>query len=217
MKNPFRQNKPHKINLLFQTSANLTEQTLSAMRQALIALIDQKPQELRVHVQRTIELEGEADKIYDQIVENIYSREMMVFSRADRLALANEIDDVMDMAENVVRRAGSYFPLVPSVKFGQLIKSIADDCNDLGIQIHQIIKLALTDFNTAEQISVKIRMIRRNIRKNLWEAIEELFYHTKEAQALLYYDRLIRNLRRLIDESKELADTIRNLIIKYRI
>src|SRR6056297_380715 len=86
------------VNLqkLFEKGARLIETALGYMNQAIIGLCENDQESMQDFTQKTIQTEKKLDTIHDAIVERLFTREALVFSREDRLIIATGVDEIVD-------------------------------------------------------------------------------------------------------------------------
>ena len=213
-----KEKKPHKVKMqdLFIEAAEKIEIAINYMCETIVALCNENLSEVKKYSNLTIKTEKEADRLYEQIVERMYSRETLVFSRSDRLYLSNQIDKVIDKAELVVRRIRSYTPShIP--KLAELLREAANISKQVGTLLKEAIIKVFTDFDAAEKLANKIEDIRRDIRKIEWVFLKKLYEIKPDFRDLLFYDNLIQIIVITIDKAEEFADGINGLICKYRL
>jgi len=213
-----KEKKPHKVKMqdLFIEAAEKIEIAINYMSETVVALCNENLSEVKNYTNLTIKTEKEADRIYEQIIERMYSRETLVFSRPDRLYLSNQIDKVIDKAELVVRRIGSYTPShIPEL--AELLREAANISKQIGTLLKEAIIKVFTDFDAAEKLVNKIEDIRREIRKIEWVFLKKLYEIKPDFRDLLFYDNLIQIIVITIDKAEEFADGINGLICKYHL
>ena len=206
-----------KLQDLFYKAAEMVERGQREMNQAITALCEHNQEEMTNFVQKTITTEKALDEIHDLVVEKMFSRESLVFSRADRLLLINHMDDVVDTAEMVVRRIAIFLPAVIPPTLVTKFVAIAEKAEVIGSLIKDAVIAIFTDFDKAFTLSHKVEDVRREAKEDYMRLLQELYRLNPESRDLLYFDRTIRNIMRNIDKTNEFADDLRLLIFKYRI
>jgi len=213
-----KEKRPHKVKMqdLFIEAAQKIEIAINYMCETIVALCNENLSEVKKYSNLTIKTEKEADRLYEQIVERMYSRETLVFSRPDRLYLSNQIDKVIDKAELVVRRIGIYTPShIPEL--ADLLRETANISKQVGTLLKESVIKVFTDFDAAEKLANIIEDIRRDIRKIEWDFLKKLYEIRPDFPDLLFYDNLIQIIVITIDKAEEFADGINGLICKYRL
>ena len=207
-----------KLQSLYKRGADYIEISLNFMHAAMTALCDGERECFYDYIDKTIQAEKESDVIHDDIIQRLFGKETLVFSREDRLYLVNEIDDIVDSAESVVRRAAIYFPKqVPAPLITSLI-SMTDKIQVIGTLVKDAVKDIFDDFDRSLQSIKKVEDIRRDARTDYQRFLEKLFALVDlPARDLLYYDRLIRRVSISIGKANKFCDGLRRLIFKYRL
>lgn len=213
-----KEKKNHKVKMqdLFIEAAEKIEIAINYMCETIVALCNENLSEVKKYSNLTIKTEKEADRLYEQIIERMYSRETLVFSRPDRLYLSNQIEKVIDKAELVVRRIGSYTPShIPEL--ADLLIETTNISKQIGTLLKETVIKVFTDFDAADNLANKIEDIRRDIRKIEWDFLKKLYKIKPDFPDLLFYDNLIQIIAITIDKAEEFADGINGLICKYRL
>jgi uncharacterized protein Yka (UPF0111/DUF47 family) len=209
--------KKLKLQELFYKAAEMVERGQKEMNQAITALCEHNQAEMKKYVEKTIATEHALDEIHDQVVERMFSKESLVFSRADRLLLINEMDDVIDMAEMVVRRISVFLPDVIPPTLATKFVAIAEKAEIIGSLLKDAILAIFNDFDKAFTLAHKVQDVRRDAKEDYMQLLEEIYRLNPEPRDLLYFDRTIRNIMRNIDKAEQFADDLRMLIFKYRV
>jgi uncharacterized protein Yka (UPF0111/DUF47 family) len=212
----FKRNQVH-LDLLFQQAAELMEQAGNFMHGMILSMVDSDQDAVNQFMDKLLDLEKDFDKRSDQIVERLFSREVMTFSRSDRLDLINKMDNVVDHILNNARRANSYTPSYIPPEVASSLKIIAQNSQEIDMNLKQAVFLLFSNFAEAEHQIIQIRTLNRSARNMLWTTIHDLFQSSEEPRDLLYFDRFLRDLRLTYDKISDLSTAIRSLIIKYRL
>lgn len=203
------------LQQLFEQGAELIEVALHHMNQAIVALCEQDGQAMHEATQQTILNEKALDKIHDNIVSRLFTREALVFSREDRLYIANGIDEIVDKAEVVVRRASIYTPNhIPQELVPRLI-AISERAKIIGTLISEASIAIFYDFQKASGLVENIEDIRREAKQDDLYFLQKLYALNLETRDFLYFDHLIHNIMQCIDEANTFADGLERLIAKY--
>lgn len=214
--NALRHDQPH-LDKLFEDSATLIERALDYNHSMILAMVDANQDNLKMFMDELIDLENDFDNKSDLIVERLFSREVMTFSRSDRLNLIHKMENVVESVLNNARRAHSYFPTSMPPEVSNSLKIIAQNSKVIGLNLKNAIWFLFSDFSAAEQQTMRIRELRRLTRNILWSSLHDLFQKSEDPRDLVYFDRFMRDLRITYDEINDLSMTVRSLIIKYRI
>ena len=209
--------KQKKLLDLYYDGADKIEFALESMYKTIVALCEGNAEQMESYAQDTILAEKKSDEIHDQIIDRLFSRESLVFSREDRLFLISQMDEVVDKAEDVVRRGTIYFPtLVPPKLIPRLI-SICEKGKIIGTLLKNAIKSVFTNFNDASNYLHLIEKNRREAKHDDLYVLKILYELNLGTRNFMYFDRLIHNIMKTIDTANTFADGIHRLIVKYQL
>jgi uncharacterized protein len=206
-----------KLEDLYYQVAEKIESAQNYMFLTIKALLYSKKEEMEEYTAKTIATEKESDVIHDTIIQRMFSREVLVFSRPDRLYLINSMDDTVDKAESVVRSASIYFPKSINEKLGGYLNSISVRARNIGSLLKSAVISVFNDFNEALILVKQIEDIRRDARQDFMDYLKLLFELDLETRDLLYLDKLARKILININTANKFADGIRRLVFKYKI
>lgn len=206
-----------RLQNLFYQGADLIDLGINSMYNAIIALCEGNESEMENWANETIAIEKKLDQIHDQIINRLFSRETLVFSREDRLFLINFMDEVVDQAEYVVRRMLVHFPSSMPRELIPRLVAISERGNQIGTLLKDTIKMIFTDFDKASSFIPLITDNRREARKDDLLYLEKLFTLDLPVRDFVYFDHLIHNIMKTIDTANTFADGIHRLIVKYKL
>jgi uncharacterized protein Yka (UPF0111/DUF47 family) len=205
-----------KLQELFTLMADRVEITLNYLKEAILAICNNDPIELGRNAALIKEMERKSDRVHDEIIDRMYSKETLMFSRQDRLYIISSTDNVIDGAESAVRRLSSYFP-VSVQELTPLLKEMADLLGKIGVATKELLLLLFKDFKASYKKIDEIEELRRNVRQIEFDFIKALFTNNPPQPNLLYYDRSIRKITKVVKMTKFLASGIRGIILKYEL
>jgi uncharacterized protein Yka (UPF0111/DUF47 family) len=152
-------NKKSILQDLFVENAKVSEELLFSFYKTLISFC-KSAEDLSINVKKTIELENKQDEIREQIINKMFGKEVMVFSREDRLKIVQELDDIGDITERTARRIDTYKPKHdPEIDLG--LEWIAEKINTLASELKILIVNIFEDFEKA------------NTHDDLWNAAQK--------------------------------------------
>lgn len=217
-KNPVKEEKkPRKVKMqeLFIQAAKNVELTLNYMHDAICALCDDNMEDVKKFCDLTVKIEQKADRIFEQISARMFTREVMVFSRADRLYLAKHIDQVIDATETVARRILIHKPkLFPELN--EMLKDAAGKGKKIGQYLTKALIKIFDDFDETEKLADQIQRTRHEARDVEYVFLEKLYGIETEYTDLVYYDQLIKKILSAINKAENFGDGLRGLVWKYR-
>lgn len=201
---------------LFVECSDLTQDAFLSMKKAVIAYVDGNFSDAQKEADETIALEKKQDRVKEEIFERIFSRETMVFSRADRIQIIENIDKITDKIEIVVRKLLlAQVEINENLKDG--IKEIAELNNKIGVQLHEMVVNVQDNFDKSRENITTITNLRRTVREKQWELQKLNYdYHT-DFQVFRYTETLIKYLMEAADRAEIFADRVFILIHKYAI
>jgi predicted phosphate transport protein (TIGR00153 family) len=201
---------------LFIECSMITQEAFLSAKEAIVAYVDSNFTEAQKKADETIALEKKQDRVKEEIFERIFSRETMVFSRADRILIIENIDKITDKIEIVVRKLLlSQVEIDKNLREG--IKEIAELNNQIGVQVHEMVSNVQEDFEKARENITTITNLRRNVREKQWDLQELNYDHHKDFQVFRYTETLIKYIMEAADRAEIFADRVFILIHKYAI
>jgi phosphatidylglycerophosphate synthase/uncharacterized protein Yka (UPF0111/DUF47 family) len=216
LKGKDKKDRKLKMQDLFIQLAEKVEQALTNMNNTIINLCNNKPAETKKSCEATVLTEQEADKIFEEISERLFSREVMVFSRTDRLYIAKHIEQVIDATETVSRRIIIHKPkLYP--KSNEMLKDVGNKAKEIGKILNKAVVRIFDDFDEAERLVNQIQSIRHESREIQYQFLEELYRVKPEHTDLSYYIQVINKILASINKAENFGDGIRGLVWKYRL
>lgn len=198
---------------LFYENVDVLNQAFQAMSEAVQAYIHKKP-EMVEKAEETIRLEKVQDRLREELVARIFSKETMVFSRPDRLNLVESMDKLCDEAEIVVRKLLQYSPEPPG-EIGAGLEEMAVNIAKIGDELKGLIHAVLEDFSLGEAYIERITDIRREVRDRHWELLNKLYEIRPDPLDFIYFQNLIKSIAKTADRVEEFSDKINGLLCKY--
>ena len=200
---------------LFVNNAKMVEKGFTALDSAVKSLMDGNLEETQVNIEKTIQVEKDQDRLREEIIERLFTRETMVFSRPDRLNIVEGLDDIMDKVEITARYLLQYKKIdIPKAYKTEFIK-ISSEMIKIGSNIGELIRMVLKDFEKAKPICNEIEDVRRNVRTYLWQLHNQLYEEKLDFMQFNYFQNLIKSIRKAADVSEDFSDKIYGLLCKY--
>jgi len=201
---------------LFIETSSLTKDAFETMRNAVLAYVEGNFDLAKKEADATIAKEKKQDRVKEEIFERMFSRETMVFSRADRILIIENIDKITDKIEIVVRKLLLYqVDIKDPLKEG--IKELAEFNLHIGNEVHEMVIAVLDDFEKARVHITEINNIRRKVREKQWELQKMNYDHQEDFLAFRYTETLIKYLMETADRAEIFADRVFILINKYEL
>ncbi|MCP4763196.1 MAG: DUF47 family protein [archaeon] len=213
MKKDNKIEKKSKLQDLFNKDAELLEEIINSMAKSMDAFCKGND-DLNKHIEQTIQSEKKQDRLREEILDRLFGRETMVFSRPDRLKMVNQMDDVADKAETIVRRLQMYKPN-PQKELIEGINWMGKKIGIIGSKLKELIIAVFNDFNKAKPFITEINDLRREIRSKEYELLNILFKVKPDYADFVFFEDMITNLTKVANNAEDFSDDIYGLICKY--
>ena len=209
-----KKEKGNSLRDLFYENADLLNQAFQTTKDAINAYCQNNIEEARLKAQATIDIEKKQDHSREIIIERIFSKETMVFTRSDRLKLIEKMDKIVDETEIVVRKLLQFNPTPPAELIDGLIK-MAENIGKIGIDLKKLIKVIMVDFSEGPLYIKNINDFRREVRDIHWVLLTKIFEINLKPLEFNYFQNLIKAICKVSDKSEEFADEINGMLCKY--
>lgn len=159
------------------------------------------------------ELESKGDKITAKIYEELNLTFVTPFDREDIHVLASRIDTFLDFIHDAGRKLVMYRPAPPARDLIIIVDLILEDAK----LIAEIAKGLETMAKKSDEILKRCKRIK-DIEHKVDELYEDynmfLFQNEKDAIELVKNKNIVQSLEDTTDRAKEVADSIKSIIIK---
>ena len=206
--------KGNSLRDLFNENADLLDQAFQTMKEAVNAYCQNNIEEARLKAQATIDIEKKQDRSREIIIEIIFSKETMVFTRSDRLKIIENMDKIVDETEIVVRKLLQFNP-TPPTELIEGMQKMVDNIGKIGIDLKKLIKVILVDFSEGPQYIKNISDFRREVREVHWNLLTKIYDLKLEPLEFIYFQNLIKAISKVSDKAEEFADEINGMLCKY--
>jgi len=202
--------KDHSFHPLFEEDAkNMVKAT-----ELLIKLVSSTEYEEHERINKEIkDIEHIGDEITDKTYEALNKSFITPFDREDIHELASNIDDVVDSINGISRRICLYKPK----KLMPVYKEMAEMIHQAAKEIEQCVHWLVDAAANKEEITracAKVTEIERKADEYYYTAISELFEREKDAAELIKNNKIVEILERCVDETEDVTDTIKTILIK---
>ena len=214
MDSNLKKEKGNSLRELFYENADLLDQAFQTMRDAVNSYCQNNVEEARLKAQETISIEKKQDRSREIIIERIFSKETMVFTRPDRLKIIERMDKIVDETEIVVRKLLQFNPTPPAELIDGLGKMV-ENIGKIGIDLKNLIKVIFVDFSEGPQFIKNISDFRREIREIHWDLLTKIYELKLEPLVFIYFQNLIKSISKVSDKAEEFADEINGMLCKY--
>ncbi len=206
--------KGNSLRDLFNENADLLNQAFQATKDAVNAYCQNNIEETKIKAQEAISIEKKQDRSRELIIERIFSKETMVFTRSDRLKIIERMDKIVDETEIVVRKLLQFNPTPPTELIEGLQKMV-DNVGKIGIDLKELIIVIMVDFSKGPQHIKNISDFRREVREVHWNLLTKIYDLKLEPLEFIYFQNLIKAISKVSDKAEEFADEINGMLCKY--
>ncbi len=160
-----------------------------------------------------IKLERDADKIKENLVENILSKHAFLPQQTqERHTLTGHMDSIIDAAEEAIRMISVGKGMKPPEDLVEIAKKCWI-CTDL---LQDAVKYLYDDFKKSVEISRKIDLVREEARDLQFDLLKKLFRGSKyKAPDVYFFKSVSEKILAVAIKAEHAADYIRELAIKY--
>jgi predicted phosphate transport protein (TIGR00153 family) len=160
-----------------------------------------------------IALEREADRVKEDLVENILSKRAFLPQQAqERHNLSTHLDGIIDAAEDAVRMMAVGKGMRPPRE----IEDIAEKCWICTDLLQDAVKYLFTDFKKSVEITRQVDHVREEARDLQYDLLKKLFSEPKyKPPAVHFYKSVSERVLEVAIKAELAGDFIRELAIKY--
>jgi len=206
--------KKKKLQELFIENCTLVEEAFILMRDTVVAYLDEDFVLAEKKAAESIQVEKKQDRLREEIIRRLFSRETMVFSRSDRLSIIESLDKIVDKVEIFVQELICFKSSISEQLKADLMV-IVDKSVEIGSEIKELVVSVLEDFSKGEEHITRITDLRREVRDLHWELLRKNYELKPDYLDFTYNENLIKNLCKVADRAEEFADQIYGFICKY--
>jgi predicted phosphate transport protein (TIGR00153 family) len=202
--------KDHSFYPLFEEDAKNLVKAAGLLKE-LMSTSDTSEHE-RIH-KEIKDVEHIGDDITDKTYQALNKSFITPFDREDIHELTANIDDVVDSINGISRRICLYKPknLMPVYK--EMAESIYEAALEIQICIHGLNDAAANKDEITRSCD-NVKAIEHKADEYYYVAIAELFEKEKDPAELLKNNKILEILERCVDESEDVTDTIKSILIK---
>jgi len=188
--------------------------SVKALADAIKLWCDSKPMEDAAN--NAIAFEKQGDRTHEKFIQYLFTGGAVHYSKADKLALSDKIDKVMDMAEIAARHL-IFIPKSVKVKASckDNLKKLADVVLNTVELVKKCVVLANEDFDKAKIAAQEVEDMRREARNLEWIVLKDLLSGELDAKTLIVKE-IIELFVMVADKAESLADFVDVIAIKYK-
>jgi uncharacterized protein len=165
------------------------------------------------HARKAEDLEHKADDKTHEIVRELNQTFIIPFDREDIYKLAQELDDVVDLMENVISNIFVYGIKTKEsalVDFAGLIKEASQTLVDLSACLQE-----LKYTPRVLELKKKMHDLETEGDKVFRKTISEFFSNGHDPLRVIKWKDILEDLERVMDKYQEVGDTIEGIIVKF--
>jgi predicted phosphate transport protein (TIGR00153 family) len=183
------------------------------MRVAAECWVEEKHDALDELEDEVIELEREADKIKENLVENILAKHAFLPQQTqERHLLASHMDGIIDAAEDAVRTIS----VGKGMKPPEDIEDIAEKCWICTDLLQDAVKYLYKDFKKSVERTRKLDLVREEARNLYYDLLKKLFRGSEfKAPDVHFFKTAAERILDVAIKAELAGDYIRELAIKY--
>ncbi len=160
-----------------------------------------------------IKLERDADKIKENLVENIHSKHAFMTQQSqERHLLTSHMDGIIDAAEDAVR----LISVGKGMKPPEDIEEIAEKCWICTDLLQDAVKYLYKDFKMSVEHTRRIDLVREEARDLQYKLLKKLFRDSKyKSPDVHFFKSVSEKILDVAIKAENAGDYIRELAIKY--
>lgn len=165
------------------------------------------------HAQKAQDLEHKADDQTHKIIRELNNTFIIPFDREDIYKVAQELDDVVDLMENVITNVYVYGIKTkePSfVEFAELIKEASQVLVDMSGCLSE-----LRYTSRLRDLKQKMHDLETKGDNIFRKTISEFFSNGHNPVRIIKWKDILEDLENVMDKYQEVGDTIESIIVKF--
>jgi hypothetical protein len=202
--------KDHSFFPLFESAAHNLVKAAGLLRE-LMASNDPSDHERLYKEIRDVEHTG--DEITNRTYEQLNKSFITPFDREDIHELTGNIDDVVDSINGISRRIFLYKPKTIRPVYKEMTELIYDASKEIEAAIH-CLKDPVSEKEKITDACSKVTAIEHNADELYLIGVSDLFEKEEDPKELLKSNKILENLERCVDETEDVTDTLKAILIK---
>ena len=202
--------KDHSFFPLFEAAAS----NLVRASELLKDLMDAKDVESREKINKEIkDIEHIGDEITDQAYDQLNKSFITPFDREDIHELTTYIDDVVDSINGIGRRVCLYKPKKMIPVYKEMAEIIYLASKEIEVAVRCLNEPAAHKSKIAKAC-VNVTNYEHKADELYFIGVSELFEKEEDPKELLKNNKILEILERCVDETEDVADTLKAILIK---
>jgi len=151
--------------------------------------------------------------------KKIFKSKKASFTKADRLKLFAQINDIKSIGEFLANKLLLYKVILPDQEFKVRLEVILNSLKNISNNLSSAVKLIGTDLIKAHDICEDIKEERREMRNSEWALLTRLWNYDMDylSRTFAYLKDLLEGIMMLADHIKTFSEDIQFLSTKYLI
>lgn len=165
-------------------------------------------------VKQIIDLEHDADKVNDRIIDKLNMTFITPIDREDIYAIANGLDDGVDFLQGTIQRLVMY-NAAKGRKGARNLTKLLIDASDQIITAFTLLKNIRKNQKKILEATHKIGQIESEGDRIFRKEVAKLFANEKDPIELIKWKDILENLEDTLDHCEMISDMIRGVVMKY--
>lgn len=161
---------------------------------------------------RLKDLERRGDRYTHEVITLLNKRFVTPIDREEILALALEIDDVVDGLEAVASRLDIYRIPWADRHIRELTGVIQRQAEEIATAIH---RLERDDLLRMRENAVQINILENQADEILRQALEELFQTVDDPKTIIKLKEIYETLELVTDKAEDVANALESVVMKH--
>jgi uncharacterized protein len=165
------------------------------------------------HAEKAQDIEHRADDKTHEIIHELNNTFIIPFDREDIYKVAQELDDVVDLMENVISNIFVYGIKTKEpalVDFAELIKEASQILVDMSVCLNEL-KYTVH----LRELKKKMHSLETRGDKVFRKTISEFFANSQDPMRVIKWKDILEDLERVMDKYQEVGDTIEGIVVKF--
>lgn len=205
----FKKNNNSEFFDLFVNSAEYFYRCAKIMDEIMI-----DPSIAEERVKEVIELEHAADKINNTIIDKLNQTFITPIDREDIFAVANGLDDGVDLIQGTVQRVVMFRTTMPKDGAIAMTELLLVATNEI-IKAFSLLKDIKKNREELLAATYKIGQLESEGDKLYRNEVAALFDNVKDPIEIIKWKDILENLEETMDHCEDLSDMIRGVVMKY--
>lgn len=204
--NPFLPRQPRFFDLFIENSRCITEMS------QLLREFSQTFSSVEEFSQKAKTIEHRGDSFCHEIIDLLNKSFITPLDREDIYQLAQELDDIIDLIEDVIHNVGLYAVKEQKPAFNEFAELIVETALSLEELIAYLPKRKNNlAFN---QLVIRIHELEDRGDSIFTRSISDLFSREQDPILIIKWKDLFEDLEEVMDTFQKISDTIKGIIVK---